>query len=105
MRTAEKIIEQLHSRGRATNEKALAALGEYSNALPATGKLTRAKETFDLVVKVTRDSYTNPVCETRFMFNPKIQVPYFQTPYGITVNPTIIREVKDMLKVKKSKNL
>ena len=41
LKTAEKIIEQLHSRGQKLNEKGLASLSKYTTSTPATGKIQR----------------------------------------------------------------
>ena len=41
VRTAEKIIEQLHSRGDKKNQQGLAALSKYTTAIPVTGKISR----------------------------------------------------------------
>ena len=77
VRTAEKIIEQLHSRGQKKNEQGLASLNKYITAVPATGKINRQIETkhknldnsMELRVEQTASALNSRVKEVKVDFN------------------------------------
>ena len=101
-KTAEKIIDQLHSRGTKKNEQGLASLSKYSNVEPAKGKISRQidikkQKAKPLVTKVDRKNLDKALSSLVFHIKPDQTV-----VSSIMKNPTIIEEIKAMLKRKKS---
>ena len=103
VKTAEKIIEQLHSRGQKKNEQGLASLSKYSTTVPATGKISRQLETKTkkaqpIITKVDRTNDNNALSSLVFHIN---QSKLYQVS-DIVRASTVVDEIKAMMKRKKS---
>ena len=100
LKTAEKIIEQLHSRGQKLNEKGLASLSKYSTAAPATGKIqrqvaTKIQKAKPLITSITRKDKD---ALTQITFNLRERLRRLSE---FIKNDHIATEIKDLMKNKK----